>query len=198
MRVRSVLAAALWIGSLGVTQAHTQTHNNAMSDAAGIEGKTTPAKAAEGLLAMLESECMSAAKAMPADKYTFSPASLAIPGAKFDGVRTFADQVTHLAQANYYFASVISGVKPTADTKAIATLKDKDAIVSALADSFAALHQANAALTPANAFDVVPFEGAKAAKSTAASFAVAHGFDHYGQMVEYLRMNGIVPPASAK
>ncbi len=199
MQRRSVLVSVLglvvmvWVGIVGVAQAQ----GGGTSAATGTE-TATPAKAAANLLAMLEGECMSAAKAMPADKYNFSPASLAIAGAKFEGVRTFADQVKHLAQANLYFASVVSGVKADGEMKAVGALKEKDAIVSALANSFTALHKANATLTIQNAFDIVPFEGSTAAKSSVASFAVAHGFDHYGQMVEYLRMNGIVPPASAK
>ena len=194
MRRWSVLMVALSLGSLGLAQAQM----NGMSGAGGTESKITPAKTADNLLNLFEDECMSAAKAMPAEKYSFSPASLSIPGAKFDGVRTFAEEVKHLAQANYSFVRVVSGTKPDVDIKAIGALKDKDAIVSALASSFAALHTANASLTMQTAFDGVSFEGTTMAKTSVAAFAVAHGFDHYGQMVEYLRMNGIVPPASAK
>ena len=193
MRRWSVLMVALSLGSLGLAQAQM----NGMSGAGGTESKITPAKTADNLLNLFEDECMSAAKAMPAEKYSFT-ASLSIPGAKFDGVRTFAEEVKHLAQANYSFVRVVSGTKPDVDIKAIGGLKDKDAIVSALASSFAALHTANASLTMQTAFDGVSFEGTTMAKTSVAAFAVAHGFEHYGQMVEYLRMNGIVPPASAK
>jgi uncharacterized damage-inducible protein DinB len=147
---------------------------------------------------MVEGEFMGAAKAMPADKYDFSPASLTIPGDKFDGVRTFGEQVKHVAQANYSFASTMTGMKPSVDLKALGELKGKDEILAALAGSFAALHKANAGLTAENAFEVVNFEGAKHTRFTVSAFSVGHCFDHYGQMVEYLRMNGIVPPASAK
>ena len=194
MRKIMVLATALCMGGAVIAQAQM----GGMSAGPAIGSQATPAKSADGLLAMFEGECMGVAKAMPADKYDFSPASLKIAGSKFDGVRTFAEQVKHLAQANYYFASVVSGVKPDSDVKAIESLKDKDQIVAALAGSFTALHKANATLTVQNAFEVVDFEGQKATRSLAAAFSVAHGFDHYGQMVEYLRMNGIVPPASAK
>jgi hypothetical protein len=163
-----------------------------------LGSQVAPSKSADALLRIFEGECMSAAKAMPADKYDFSPASLNIAGAKFDGVRTFGEQVKHLAGANFYFASVVAGGKPEMDDKTIGAMKTKDEIVAALASSFAALHKANATLTVQNAFEVVDFEGQKATRLMAADFSVAHGFDHYGQMVEYLRMNGIVPPASAK
>jgi hypothetical protein len=78
-------------------------------------------------------------------------------------------------------------------------LKKKDDVVTALAGSFAFAHKAIATLTPVNAFQVIksPEPGFQT-RATLASFGISHAYDHYGQMVEYLRMNGIVPPASAK
>lgn len=162
----------------------------------------TPAAAFDAQLNIIETEMMGAVKAMPAEKFNFAPsASIFVPAqeAQFTGVRTFAQQATHVAQANYFLYSSASGVKPDTDVKAIGKLTSKDDIVRALGDSFAFAHKAIAALTAANAFEVVPSnEPGMQTKGTLASFGVAHGFDHYGQMVEYLRMNGIVPPASAK
>ena len=149
------------------------------------------------LLSMFEGQFTDVAKAMPADKYDFTPASLSVPGAKFDGVRSFSSEVKHVAQANYFFYGSVSGTKPSVDVKAIGALKTKDEILAALAQSFAFAHAALATLTPATESDPLDVDGLKT-KGTVAAFAVAHGFDHYGQMVEYLRMNGIVPPASAK
>jgi len=187
-----MLAAVLGLASVAAVQAQMTSGGPALGS------QVAPSKSAEALLMIFEGECMGVAKAMPAEKYGFSPASLNIPGSKFDGVRTFGEQVKHLAEANFYFASVVAGGKQEMDEKTIAAMKTKDEIVGALANSFAALHKANATLTVQNSFEVVDFEGQKATRSMAAAFAVAHGFDHYGQMVEYLRMNGIVPPASAK
>jgi hypothetical protein len=194
MRKMMVWVAAMLLS--GVTGMQAQMAG--MSSGPALGTQVSPAKSAEGLLGTFEGQCMGVVKAMPADKYDFSPAALKIGGAKFDGVRTFGEQVKHLAGANFYFASVVAGGKPEMDDKAIGELKTKDEIVTALASSFAALHKANKTLTAENAFEVVDFEGSKATRSLAAAFSVAHGFDHYGQMVEYLRMNGIVPPASAK
>jgi len=116
---------------------------------------------------------------------------------EFATVRTFAQQVTHVAEANYYFYSVVSGLKPDVDMKGILKLTNKDDAVAALAGSFAFAHKAIATLTPANTFEVLKSEEmGLQTRGTLAAFGVAHGFDHYGQMVEYLRMNGIVPPAS--
>ena len=159
--------------------------------------KMEPAKAMDTLLNIFEGEVVPAAKAMPADKYNFAPGSGAMPGAKFDGVRTFAGEITHLASANYYFFGTASGMKPDVDVKAISELKTKEEIVAALEKSFVFAHKAVAMLTTANAFEPVDVDGHQT-RITAEAFGVAHGYDHYGQMVEYLRMNGIVPPSSQK
>src|ERR1700723_4239854 len=142
---------------------------------------------------------MSAVKAMPADKFDFAPSqAIFVPGQKteFATVRTFAQQATHVAQANYFYGTLL-GLKTDVDLKALSTLTKKDDVVAALAGSFAFAHKAIATLTPANVFEVIKTpEPFFATRGTLAGFGVAHAFDHYGQMVEYLRMNGIVPPAS--
>ena len=157
-----------------------------------------PSKSFDASLSAFEDEMMGLAKAMPAEKYGFAPsAALFVSGqtTKYDGVRSFGAMVAHVAQANYFYASALSGLKPDVDVRAISELKDKDKIVAALAASFAYTHKAIGTLTSANAFESV--RGAQTRASLAGG-VVAHGFDHYGQLVEYLRMNGIVPPASEK
>ena len=162
----------------------------------------TPADALDAQLSIIEFEMMGAVKAMPADKFDFAPSqAIFVPGQKteFATVRTFAQQATHVAQANYFFYSVVSGLKPDVDMQGLPKLTKKDDVVAALAGSFAFAHKAIATLTPGNAFEVVKLpEPGMWTRGTLAAFGVAHAFDHYGQMVEYLRMNGIVPPASAK
>jgi DinB superfamily len=160
--------------------------------------KVEPSKSFDEMLTGFEKEMMGVANAMPADKYGFAPsAAVFIPSQKTDytGVRTFAAMVIHIAQANYFYGGGLSGLKPDIDVKGLSSLKDKDQVVAALTASFAFAHKSIATLTPANAFDSVRGETTKA---SLAGGVVAHGFDHYGQLVEYLRMNGIVPPASAK
>ena len=131
---------------------------------------------------------------MPPDKYGFSPATLPLPAGKFTGVRSFADQVKHVAQANYAIAANIMGTEPSVDLKTIGSLDKKDAILAALEGSFAAVHAAIATITPANQNDTVDDIGVAphVTKATEAAWVAVHGYDHYGQMVEYLRMNGIV------
>lgn len=159
----------------------------------------SPAKALDKLLGLYEYEAMGVVKAMPADKYSWAPAAGTFATGsteKFSGVRTFAQQVTHVAEANFYFYSSVSGMKPDVDMKSIETLTSKDDCVAILAKSLAFAHKAIATITPENAFvGIKPVDGMDTRASVAA-FGVAHGYDHYGQMVEYLRMNGILPPGS--
>ena len=153
-----------------------------------------PAQAVDDLITHFQGDMMKAARAMPADKYAFTPASLALSGSKFTGVRSFADQVKHVTQANYNIAASVLGTEPTVDLKAIGALDNKEAILAALEASFKAVHAAIATITPANQNDPVDDIGVAphVTKLTEAAWAAAHGYDHYGQMVEYLRMNGIV------
>ncbi|MGA3034467.1 MAG: DinB family protein [Terracidiphilus sp.] len=194
------LAALFCLLSLGSLAAQAQMGGASSGPAAGTIA--TPAAAFDSQLSVIESEMMSAVKAMPADKFSFAPsAAIFVPGqtTEFATVRTFAQQVTHVAEANYFFYGIISGLKPDVDPQSLLKLTKKDDVVAALAGSFAFGHKAIATLTPANAFEVIksPEPGFQT-RATLASFGISHCFDHYGQMVEYLRMNGIVPPASAK
>ncbi len=163
------------------------------------EGMGTPSAALNKMLGMYEEELTGVVKAMPEDKFNFVPSAAAFAAGspeKFDGVRTFAAQVQHLAQANYFFFSNVTMMKPDVDVKAIGSMKSKDELVKALAGSFAYAHKAVDTITPANAFVTVKAVDGMDTRATITAFAVAHGFDHYGQMVEYLRMNGVVPPGS--
>ena len=150
--------------------------------------KMSPAQTYDKLLSGMEKEFVGAAEAMPEDKYDFAPAATM---GEFKGVRTFGDQVKHVAEANGFFFHDPS--KPMVDNKAdFEKLKTKAEIVQALKDSFTQAHAYVAAITPENAF-VMTSNGTRGGMAT---FGIAHMMDHYGQMVEYLRMNGIVPPAS--
>ena len=145
----------------------------------------------------IEKQIVDVAEAMPEDKYNFSPESLNIPGDDYKGVRTFALQVKHVAASNYFIWSTITGDKlpdNLKDGNGPTDLKSKADILKFLKDSFAQGHKAAATLTVENMLQ--PVGQAKSPRLHRAEFGVAHAFDHYGQMVEYLRMNGIVPPAS--
>ena len=163
---------------------------NEMASGAKVE----PAKVYGDLFKQVQEEIISAAEAMPAEKYDFAPPASA---GTFTGVRTFGGQVQHLVSANYgFFAGFGMPVPMTRDQ--IKALKTKDQLVQALKDSFAFADKAVATITPENAFTVMGKGEEAMTRAGAATYCLAHANDHYGQMVEYLRMNGIVPPASAK
>ncbi|MBV9624270.1 MAG: DinB family protein [Acidobacteria bacterium] len=156
----------------------------------------TPGEAIDSALNVVERTFTSAADAMPEDKYSFAPTN-----GEFKGVRTFAQQVKHVAAANYVLGSGILEQKPPVDTggeNGPDALKTKAEIMKFLNDSFAYLHKAVANVSEKNQLDQIasPEGDGKATRLSLATFSVAHPLDHYGQMVEYLRMNAIVPPAS--
>ncbi|HKT70652.1 MAG TPA: DinB family protein [Terriglobales bacterium] len=145
----------------------------------------------------VEKQVTDAAEAMPDEKFNFTPESLTIPGDDYKGVRSFAVQVKHIAASNYFIWSGVTGdAIPAAikDGNGPADLKTKAEILKFLKDSFAVGHKAAATLTSENMLQ--PVGKSKSARLHMAEFGVAHAYNHYGQMVEYLRMNGIVPPAS--
>jgi hypothetical protein len=146
----------------------------------------------------VESEFVPLAEAMPDDKYDFAPTN-----GEFKGVRTFGQMVKHVAVTNQLLAASMLGQKaPVSGDEAEngpTSVKSKAEIVAYLKDSFANLHKAADGITEANLLSPIDnaFGGKSKMTRLGASFiAVGHSFDHYGQLVEYLRMNGIIPPAS--
>jgi uncharacterized damage-inducible protein DinB len=166
--------------------------------------KTAPptiASVVDQQISMLEREFVGAAEAMPDDKFNFAPGSLNIANSEYKGVKTFAEEVRHVAATNYLLWGAITGDKSPIESKednGPSSLTSKADIVKYLKDSFAVGHKAAKSLTAESAVAQVPspFGQGQTTKLFCATFAVAHAFDHYGQMVEYLRMNGIIPPAS--
>lgn len=149
-------------------------------------------QALDDWISAAEKHLVAAADAMPEEKYAFAP-----PNGEFAGVRTFAEQVKHLAANNYAMSARIEGRTPSADQldeTGPASVRTKAQIIEYLKGSFAAHHKATAALDDASAMTVV--KGQKHNPIWFVVDAVSHSFNHYGQIVEYLRMNGIVPPAS--
>ncbi len=150
-----------------------------------------PAQSYGKLLNLTEQEFVSAAEAMPEDKFDFAPPTTY---GEYKGVRTFAEQLKHVTEANEYYFNQSN--KPLADIRAdIEKLKTRGDILKALKDSFAMAHAYVDAMKPENAFVALPSGNTRAYM---VAYGIAHYMDHYGQLVEYLRMNGIVPPASRK
>ena len=188
------LPAVLLLAATGLGQA---TKNAAAASAPQAQPSPTLASMVDGEISAVEKQILEVAEAMPEDKYNFSPETLNIPGDDYKGVRTFAGQVKHVAASNYLIWSPLTGDKIPENIKdgnGPADLKTKADIIKFLKDSFALGHKAAATLTTENMLQTP--EHSKSPRLRLATFGVAHAYDHYGQMIEYLRMNGIVPPAS--
>jgi hypothetical protein len=181
----AVLLVALFV-SAHFTTSQTQT-SQAVTLASMVDHQIT----------VIEKQVVDAAEAMPEEKFNFTPETLAIPGDDYKGVCSFAVQVKHIAASNYFLWSPITGdAVPAAikDGNGPMDVKSKAEILKLLKESFALGHKAAATLTPENMLQ--PYAPGKGPRLDRTEFGVAHAYNHYGQMVEYLRMNGIVPPAS--
>src|ERR1700732_4920116 len=148
-----------------------------------------------------EKKLTAIAEVMPADKYQFAPTD-----GEFKGVRTFGEQVKHLSATNFILGAAILGEAPPADAgdeMGPDSVRTKPEIIQYLKDSFVYLHKAVAAidgkneLEPSGSSPISPLQGKVPATRLGLTMEVLlHSYDHYGQLVEYLRMNGIVPPGS--
>ena len=158
----------------------------------GMASQSSPAQVYGKLATGMFGEMTSAIEAMPEDKFNYVPT-----GSGFSGVRSFAEQVKHVTGANYGFFSGF-GVSGGMTQDQVKALKSKAEIVDAWKKSVDYAQQAIATITPQNAFGSISSGEGKGTRAGMSAFALAHAMDHYGQMVEYLRMNDIVPPASKK
>lgn len=196
-----LLLAVLTIGVAALGQGTSSTPPKASTPPAQQSTQPAPTVAStiDREVSSYEKLMVDAADAMPEDKFNFTPASLNIPGSAYKDVRTFAQLIKHTATANFRFWSTVAGEKMPDNIKGPNgpdELTTKAQIMQFLKDSFAMGHRAAKSITPENMLDQLPFRNATMPRLYMATFAVIHDGDEYGQMVEYLRMNGIVPPAS--
>jgi hypothetical protein len=185
-KMKWLFASVLLLASTGLCQAQ---------DAKPADHRTV-AQVLDRSVTGVENEFVPAADAMPEDKYSFVPTN-----GEFKGVRSFAQQVKHVAAVNYLVGAAILEEKPPVDLgseNGPDSLKTKADIVKFLKDSFAYVHKAVGTMNDGNLLSPIksPFGEGMTTRLGMATLIVGHCFDHYGQMVEYLRMNSIVPPAS--
>ena len=164
------------------------------AEAAGQEGVDPMAATVAEWFTMIERSFVPLAEAMPAEKYAFKPTD-----GEFAEARTFGQQVKHVACGNFAFFNEIEKKEPPdgCETGGPNPAATKDEIVAYLRESFTYAGRVLRTMTAANALE--PAGGPYGGKSTRlglATLAVWHASDHYGQLVVYLRMNRIVPPAS--
>jgi len=146
-------------------------------------------------LSGVEREFVPLVEAMPDAKFEYAPTN-----GEFKGVRNFSEMARHVAATNYMIGAAMLNEKAPVDLgkgENGPELKTKAEVVKFAKDSFAYLHKAIATVNDKNQVELIdgPF-GGKGTRLGMAVLAVGHTFDHYGQMVEYLRSNGIIPPAS--
>jgi DinB family protein len=208
----TLLVAALAMSGTAVPQSRDLSQrpdqtkplvDQSVPTAAELSAKETVAAAFLRSLDDEEYELRSAAEFMPADKYGYRPTQGdygdVYPGYGPKELRTFAEQIKHVACANFAFSAELNGrtPPPACDKGGPSPAKTRDELVVYLRDSFKALKKSIGAMTAKNMFD--PIEGPYAGPNTRlgiANVAIWHGADHYGQLVLYMRLNGIVPPAS--
>lgn len=187
MKMKGLMAGLLLVGCSAVAMAQT----------APAGPVTTGAVLDKGLTGV-EKEFVPAAEAMPEDKYSFAPTN-----GEFKGARTFAQQVKHVAAVNYLVGAAILGEKPPVEVGEESgpdSIKSKAEIVKYLKDSYAYAHKALATLNDGNLLKTAKLPWSKDGMPylALATTLIGHSFDHYGQIAIYLRMNGIVPPASRR
>ena len=143
---------------------------------------------AKNLYTMAKNNVLKSAEEMPEANYSFKPT---------ESVRTFGQLVGHVADGQYEFCSGVVGdgaklpeVEKNNTTKA--------ALIEGLKAAFAYCDKAYNGLTDAQAAGTVKFFGRDMAKLTVLNFNTAHTDEHYGNMVTYLRMKGLVPPSSKR
>jgi len=195
-KMKSILILVLWLSS-GKMLAQVGQQRVDARETASLDAEREK-HAVQVLAKLTEKVIVSAADAMPADKYGFAPTD-----GEFKGVRTFGVMVKHLSATNYILAAAALGEEPPAgagDELGPDAVRTKAEILNYLKGSFAYLDKAAEAIGQKTALvkssPISPLKSAEATRLALVVESLVHAFDHYGQMVEYLRMNGVVPPAS--
>jgi len=195
-KLKPILMLALWLTS-GNSLAEVGQQRVDAKETASLDAEREK-RALQVLAKLTEKVIVSAADAMPADKYGFAPTD-----GEFKGVRTFGQMVKHLSATNYILAAAALGEEPPADAGdelGPEAMRTKAEILNYLKNSFVYLDKAIEAIgeknTPVRSSPISPLKSTEATRLALVVESLVHAFDHYGQMVEYLRMNGVVPPAS--
>jgi uncharacterized damage-inducible protein DinB len=162
-------------------------------------GQQTPSfsSAIERQFNKIEGDIMSTAQAMPENKFYFTPENLHIKNSEFKGVRSFAGQIMHLATDNILIWSAITGNAVRTDITDVngpKSITTKAEVLKYLKSSFDEGRKAISMVTEQNAMETIQFRGRNLPRLDLAFYALTHANEHYGQMVVYLRMCGIVPP----
>ena len=143
----------------------------------------------KGFYTLVSGEVVAAAEKMPEENYSFKPTP---------DVRSFGQLVGHVADAQYGMCSIAMGEQSPMMKGIEKTKTTKADLVAALKDAVAYCNKAFSTMTDAQAAQIVQFMNYHVAKITVLSVNTAHTDEHYGNMVTYLRLKGIVPPSSER
>lgn len=202
MRLKNIAVVAS-IFCLSCALSFAQSSGSSSSSTQASTAAPTIASTLNGQLRGIEREIMGAAEAVPEDKFDFSPGTSNIPGdfKTPEPVRTMSEQLKHIGDALEAYSAGIMGQKPPSSSgeNGPKNIKTKQEVIDYLKGSFAKAHSAIDTITAQNATEEMPSPFGGNRKVTRLNLAVqmiGHSNNHYGQIIEYLRMNGIVPPES--
>ena len=145
--------------------------------------------AAKSTLGLIKGNVVKAAEQMSEDNYAFKPTP---------EVRSFGQLVGHIADANYMICATATGAANPSTGSIEKTKTSKADLSKAVADSFAFCEAQFDALPPTKAAEVIDLFGMKMPRLNALQFSTAHDFEHYGNIVTYMRLKGMVPPSSQR
>jgi uncharacterized damage-inducible protein DinB len=202
----SMFSCMLFINTHSISPGDTDTmkgyaYKNTAPGCNDLQQSPPFSSAITRLLNNIEDNIITTAEAMPEDKFYFTPESLDLKTSEFKGVRSFAAQIKHLATDNFAIWTPLTGDPLRADITDVngpESIKTKADIIKYLKESFALGHKAILTLTEKNAMKMISFRGRDLPKLDLAFYALTHANEHYGQMVVYLRMCGIIPPATLR
>lgn len=157
--------------------------------AAGFDTKAENplTKSTAGFFKMAQSNVLKSAEEMPENNYSFKPV---------DSVRSYGQVLAHIADGQYEFCSAVSGDKSADHPNVEKTAKSKAEITEGLKTAFGYCDKVYSSLNDQTAADMVNFFGRQMPKLAVLNFNNAHTMEHYGNLVTYLRIKGMVPPSS--
>jgi uncharacterized damage-inducible protein DinB len=199
VRLKNIAVVAT-IFCMSCALSFAQSGGSSSSSTQASTAAPTIASILNGQLRGIEGEIMGAAEAVPEDKFDFSPGTANIPGdfKTPEPVRTMSEQFKHIGDALESYSSRIMGEKPpsTSGENGPKNIKTKQEVIDYLKGAFAKAHSAIDMITAQNATEELGTGSRKPTRLSLAVQMIGHSNNHYGQIIEYLRMNGIVPTES--
>jgi len=194
-KMKWITALAVWLAAASAI-AQTGQQITETKDTVALDAQREK-RAFQSLSNIAEKLIVSAVEAMPADKFAFTPTD-----GEFKSVKTFGQTVKHFSATNHILAAAALGEEPPVDAGdevGPEAVRTKAEILDYLKGSFAHLSKAIEAIeqtnVPVNTSPISPLKKDEATRSALVAESLMHAVGHYGQIVEYVRMNGVVPPA---